>query len=385
MNPLVLESPEYPFARLLDIKRRREAEGHRVLDFGMGDPRDPTPTLLRRALAEAIPEVSSYPTVAGSRELRDAITGYLRRRFGLTLDPERHVLPVNGSKEAIFTSSLAFIDPGSNKNVVVAFAPAYPVYESGARFAGAEYHSIPLRREDGFLPDPDRLDADVLRRAAVVWINYPHNPTGAEAGPELFARFRALAREYDFILGSDECYSDMYFGAPHPSALVAEDQPAFARTLAFHSCSKRSHMTGFRSGFVAGDPEIIAVLKRFRPAVGVATPAFVQAAAACSWNDEGHVREIVSLYLRRRRLFLDLFARRGWSHDGGAATFYLWLRVPGGFGDDVSFSERLLERDVLVTPGSYLGEEAGEHVRFALVATESDCEEAVRRLEELQP
>jgi succinyldiaminopimelate transaminase len=383
MNPLVLESHEYPFARLLDIKRQQEERGVLVLDFGMGDPRDPTPPFIRQALIDAVPAVSSYPTVKGSAALREAIRAYLADRFGLAPDPDQHLLPVNGSKEAIFTSSLALVDPRAEKNKVVAFAPAYPVYERGAAYAGARFESIDLEPVHGFLPDLDAIPVDVWRGAALVWINYPHNPTGAEATAEFFARMAELAREHDFVLGSDECYSDLYFADPPPSALVADDGPEYHNVLAFHSCSKRSHMTGYRSGFVAGDPRLITALAKFRPAVGVATPSFVQAAAVRSWSDRAHVREIVALYEPRRRLFLELFERKNWKHDGGAATFYLWLRVPDGFADSVEFSERLLDDGILVTPGAYLGERQSRHVRFALVAKEEDCKEAVRRLERL--
>jgi aspartate/methionine/tyrosine aminotransferase len=225
----------------------------------------------------------------------------------------------------------------------------------------------------------------LLDRAALVWLNYPHNPTGAEADADLYAEWRALARKHDFVLCSDECYADLSFGTPAPSALVAGDAPDWKNVLVFHSCSKRSSMTGYRSGFVAGDPKLIAALARFRPAVGVATPDFVQAAATAAWSDDAHVKNVVSTYRRRRDLFVELFRKRGWHHDGGNATFYLWWRVPEGFGGASRLAERLLELDLLVTPGSWLGKGGENHVRFALVATEADCREAVKRLEGVTP
>jgi len=385
LNRILEEAREYPFARLVEMKRQREAAGRKVLDFSMGDPREPTPAFLREAMKAAVPEISSYPTARGSVALRRAIAGYVQRRFGVPLDPERHVLPVNGTKEGIFTSHLALLEPSSPRRTVITFSPEYPVYAEGARYAGGEHHPIRLDREHGFRPDPRALDPKLLDGTAVMWVNYPHNPTGAEADAELLAALRALARKHDFVLCSDECYADLYFDQPSPSALVAGDAPDFANLLVFHSCSKRSSMTGYRSGFVAGDPKLIAALARFRPAVGVATPEFVQAAATAAWSDDEHVKGVVATYRRRRDLFLELFRKKGWKHEGGAATFYLWWRVPEGFGDAEKLAARLLEMDILVTPGAWLGMGGEQHVRFALVANEADCREAIRRLEGLAP
>ncbi len=385
LNPILEAAQEYPFAKLMEIKRQREAAGRRVLDFSMGDPREPTPPFLREAMKAAVPETSSYPSVKGSGALRQAIAGYARRRFGVALDPERHVLPVNGTKEGIFTSHLALVDPKSSRRTVVTFSPEYPVYAAGARYAGGDHHPIALDAGHGFRPDPARLTPELLARTAVMWINYPHNPTGAEIDAEQLARLRELARRHDFVLCSDECYADLFFDRPSPSALVAADAPGFENLLVFHSCSKRSSMTGYRSGFVAGDPRLIAALARFRPSVGVATPDFVQAAATAAWSDDAHVKGVVETYRRRRDLFLELFKKKGWRHDGGAATFYLWWRVPEGFAGSEELARRLLELDLLVTPGAWLGAGGERHVRFALVATDADSREAVRRLEEWKP
>ena len=388
MNPILTHAPEYPFTQLLELKRQREQLGKQVIDFGMGDPREPTPAFLREALRAAVPEISSYPTVRGSASLRRAIAQYLARRFGLAVDPERHVLPVNGTKEGIFTSHLAFLDPRSDKRTVVTFEPSYPVYAAGAEYAGGKLEAIPLRAANGYRPEPDELSRALLDRTQLMWVNYPHNPTGAEAPVELYRRLVELARRHDFILASDECYSDICFGTPSPTALAARDAPGFENVLAFHSCSKRSAMTGYRSGFVVGDPDLIDALAKFRPSVGVATPSFVQAVAEKAWSDDEHARAMADTYRRRRDLFRDLFERRGWHHDGGNATFYLWWRVPEGCGDDVALARKLLELDILVTPGSYLGERSGReasHVRLALVAGEAQCREAVRRLEAFQP
>jgi len=180
LNPILREARDYPFAKLVEIRRAREAAKKRVLDFSMGDPREPTPLFLREAMKSAVPEVSSYPTVRGSTALRRAIAGYAQRRFDVALDPERHVLPLNGTKEGIFTSHLALLDPASSKRSVVTFEPAYPVYAEGARYSGGVHEPQMLTHAGGWRPDAQRIDPALLDRAALVWLNYPHNPTGAE-------------------------------------------------------------------------------------------------------------------------------------------------------------------------------------------------------------
>ncbi len=373
---------DYPFAKLVEKKRRLVERGERVFDFGVGSPRDATPDFLRHALQEAVATTSPYPHVRGRRSLRQAISGAVERRFHVALDPERHVLPVNGTKEGIFTSQLALLK--STKRPVWLFEPAYPMYANGARAAGCEVVTVRLRSKDRYLPRLEALDFS-KQKPSMVWINYPHNPTGAEASLDFLMRLHALAIQHDFILMADECYVDLYDHLPPPSALQSFASNGFQNLLVFQSCSKRSNMAGYRSGFVAGDPRLIEALARARPHFGVATPEFVQAAAEAAWSEDSHVATIRELYRQRRQLFLQLFAAKGWHHEGGDATFYLWLRVPEGFGDSVQFAATLLELGILVTPGALLGETHEHHVRFALVAPDEDCHEAVRRLEQMQP
>ena len=189
LNPILEAARDYPFAKLMEIKRQREAAGRRVLDFSMGDPREPTPQFLRDAMKAAVPEISSYPSVKGSPKLRGAIAGYFARRFGVTLDPDAHVLPLNGTKEGIFTTHLALIDRASSKRTVISFEPAYPVYAQGAAYAGATHHAARLDHDHRFRPDLAALALDpaLLDRTGLMWVNYPHKPTGAEADVELYA------------------------------------------------------------------------------------------------------------------------------------------------------------------------------------------------------
>ena len=229
-----------------------------MIDFGKGDPNEPTDPMIRQALVDALPERAPYPLAQGLPELREAAAGWLERRFGVSVDPDAEIVPTYGSKEAIFSLAQVL---GTGGRVVAFGEPAYPVYERGALFAGARVQTLPLRRENGFLPDLDELDDDV----ALVWVNYPHNPTGAVAPREFYDELAEAAERHDFVVGSDEAYTELWFDEPPPSALQAADR---SRIVVFQTLSKRSSMTGYRSGFVAGPPEIVAALKAYRPTVG---------------------------------------------------------------------------------------------------------------------
>ncbi|MFO0982132.1 MAG: aminotransferase class I/II-fold pyridoxal phosphate-dependent enzyme [Planctomycetota bacterium] len=242
MNPILLRAAEYPFAKLLETKRRREQQGRVVIDFGMGDPREPTPRFLRDALCAAVPEISSYPTVRGEASLRRAIAGYVQRRYGVSVDPERHVLPVNGTKEGIFTSHLALIDPQSRKRTVITFEPSYPVYAAGASYAGGVVEAIGSHASSATCrPGYPRRCAARPHRAHVAQLPAQPDRRGSAGGTvRAAARARAPAR-LRAVLGRGR--RDIYFGKPSPSALMAADAPDFKNVLCFHSCSKRSATT----------------------------------------------------------------------------------------------------------------------------------------------
>jgi len=275
INPTLAEMATYPFVRLEEARRRLAAAGVEVIDFGKGDPNEPTDPMIRQALVDAVPERSPYPLAQGLPELREAAAGWCPTRFGAEVDPDTEIVPTYGSKEAIF--SLAQVLDTAGRTVVFG-EPAYPVYERGALFAGAEVRTLPLLRERGFLPDLDAIPGDT----ALVWVNYPHNPTGAVAPLEFYDRLAELAAERGFYVGSDEAYTELWFDAPPASALQAADR---SRTIVFQTLSKRSSMTGYRSGFVAAPPEVISALKAYRPTVGTAPQEFVQRASVVAWND----------------------------------------------------------------------------------------------------
>ena len=377
LSPILTAQTAYPFVRLDEAKRRVEERGVPTIDFGIGDPREETDPAIQRALAQAIAGTSGYPRAQGLPELREAIARWARRRYDVELDPDREIIPTLGSKEAIFTFAHVVVDSAGDKNVVVTTEPGYPVPERGAEFAGAEVIRLPLLAQHRFLPDLESLDAELLDRVALFWVNYPNNPTGATAPPAFYERLAELAEEYDFVLASDEAYSELWFDEPPASALELSDR---ARIAVFNTLSKRSSMTGYRSGFVAGDADVVAALRAFRPNLGTAPPEFVQRASVVAWDDEQHVERNRTLYARKRTVFLDLFARKGVSVAASEATLYLWVETPRRESSE-AFAERLLEAGVVVTPGSYLGGAGEGYVRFALVPTEEECRRAVELLE----
>jgi acetylornithine aminotransferase len=377
LSPILRGQAAYPFVRLAQAAAERRAAGLDVIDLGMGDPREPTDRRIIRALKDGVRERMGYPAAAGLPELREAIAGWAARRFGVSLDPERHVVPTLGSKEAIFSFAQMVLDIDAGRDTVALTEPGYPVPARGALFAGGGLLELPLREENGWLPDLAAVSAFDWKRAALVWVNYPNNPTGATAPLGFYERLAALAREHDFILASDEAYSELWVDEPPASALQLDD---WTNVVVFNTLSKRSSMTGFRSGFVAGDPALVEGLRRFRPNVGTAPQEFVQRASVVAWSDEEHVQLAREAYGRKRRLFLDLFARSGVRVAGGPATMYIWIAVPEGETSE-GFVARLLAEGVLVAPGSFLGPSGEGYARIALVATEAECARAVEILD----
>jgi acetylornithine aminotransferase len=379
ISPVLERQTVYPFVRLREAAARVAARGVTVLDLGMGDPQEPTDPSIREALVAGLRDRMGYPAAAGLPELREAIAAWVDRRFHVELDPDREIVPTLGSKEAIFSFAQIVVDLERGKDTIAYTEPGYPVYERGALFARARPLAVPLLEEHGFLPDLDSIGADTWSRLALFWVNYPNNPTGAVAPLAFYERLAQLAREHDFVLASDEAYTELWFEEPPTSALQLSDR---TNVVGFNTLSKRSSMTGYRSGFVAGDPELVAALKTFRPTVGTAPQEFVQRASVVAWGDETHVERTRAVYARKRKLFLELFARKGVRVAGSRATMYLWLEVPAGETSE-GFAERLLEHGVLVAPGAYLGAAGEGYFRVALVPSEADCTRAVEILEDV--
>jgi acetylornithine aminotransferase len=374
LSPVLASLQTYPFVRLDEAKAAARSRGVELIDFGMGDPIEPTPAFIQRALADALPATGGYPRAGGLPELRGSIAAWLARRFDAEVDAESELIPTYGSKEAIFLFPLVACTP--EKDVVVIPEPAYPVYERGARFAGARPHFVPLREAHGWLPDLDAIDDETWSRCAIFWVNYPHNPTGAVAPLSFYEELSERARAHGFVLASDEAYTELWFDAPPLSAVQLADR---TNVVVFQTLSKRSSMTGYRSGFMCADAPMIDALRSFRPNTGTAPQEFVQRASVAAWDDEEHVTESRERYARKRELLaplLDLAA------GASEASFYLWLRVPEGESSE-AFATRLLEHGVVVAPGSYFGPSGEGYARLALVPSEEECARAAEILREV--
>jgi acetylornithine aminotransferase len=312
--------------------------------------------------------------MSGVPELREQVALKTERLYGRRTDPVHEVTVTSGATEALFCAIQAFVHAGDE---VIVLDPAYDSYEPATRLAGGRTVHVPLTPPT-FAVDWQRVRDAITPRTRMIVVNSPHNPTGAVLDQAAGARVVALARRHGFWVASDEAYGDLWFEGGPPGTLL---QHGLDNLLGLYTLSKRSAMTGFRSGFMAGDARLVEALRRFRPNVGVATPDFIQDAAIAAWNDDAHTPRTREVYAAKRRLMLEAFARRGWTVEASEATFYLWMRVPDG--DDVAFVEALLRLGIVTTPGSYLGEGGAGYVRWALVPTLAQCREAIARLEQL--
>jgi succinyldiaminopimelate transaminase len=373
-NPALERLGGYPLAAFQDLANALRADGEPLHDFSIGDPDEPTPRFIREALVDAVGPVSRYPTAAGQPALRAAVADWVARRHGVAVDPDRHVLPSAGSKEAIFHLPLAVLDPHGPRRHVLWGEPGYPVYGRGALFAGGASDPVTLGPHTGWRLSLGELPADRLQRACIAWVNHPHNPTGATADLGWYREQVAVAREHDLLLASDECYQEIWFDRPPPSALEACDGD-LTGVLAFVSLSKRSGMTGYRSGAIVGDPELIRRLRLLRPNVGTAAPDFVQAAAIAAWGDQDHVDERRAVFAAKRDVVLEQLRDLGIEVSGSDATFYVWFRAPGG--DDAAYAQALLRERIVASPGRAFGPGGTGWLRLALVPTVDGCRAAM--------
>lgn len=376
MNPVLTELGGYPLAAYQDLKRELATDGAPLHDFSIGDPIEPTPPFIRQALIDGLPEVSQYPTAAGLPELRRAIAAWIERRFKVHVDPDREVLPTAGSKEAVFHLPFGVLDPRGQRTSVLWGTPGYPVYERGFRFAGGTSDPVTLEPGSGWRLELGAVPRDRRDRACLAWLNYPHNPTGAVVDAAFYADALEVARTSGILLASDECYVDVHppIADPPGSLLQAAGDDRTGIIVAF-SLSKRSGMTGYRSGALVGDPDLIAAQRMLRPNIGTASPEFVQRAAAAAWSDDAHVEERREIFERKRSIVLQFAAQTGLRVSGSEATFYVWLAAPGG--DDLAYAQALLRERVVVSPGRAFGRAGRGWLRLALVPSAEGCRMAV--------
>jgi LL-diaminopimelate aminotransferase len=376
--------PPYLFARIDELKQEQRARGVDVIDLGIGDPDLPTPPHIVAALKDAAAEPAHhrYPSYAGMAAFRAAAARFCQRRFGVALDPATEVLALIGSKEGVAHLPLALVDPG---DVVLCPDPGYPVYATGTRFAGGEVYPMPLRRERGFLPDLHAIPPAVAARAALIWVNYPNNPTAARAPRAFYEELVAFARAHDIVIASDLAYSEMYLdGEPPPSIL--EIPGARDVAIELHSLSKTYNMTGWRVGFAVGNPALVGALGKVKTNVDSGVFEAVQRAAIAALDgDQACVEVQRQVYRERRQVLCGGLARAGYDVLTPSASFYCLVAVPAGT-TALDWAGRILaETGVVVTPATGFGAGGEGFVRLTLCADAARLEEAVRRLVTLAP
>jgi N-succinyldiaminopimelate aminotransferase len=391
MNPRLRSLQPYPFEKLRQLFKDAAPNPDLAhISLGIGEPRHPTPELIKRTLAENLRKLATYPPTAGGDSLRQAIAAWLARRYRLpSIDWKTEVLPVNGSREALFAFAQAVIDPGHDGAAVVCPNPFYQIYEGAALLAGARPYYANTTSAGGFAADYAAVPEEVWRRTQLLYVCSPGNPTGKVLGLDEWKAIFGLADRHGFVIASDECYSEIYFDEAEPplGALQAATKLGrrFERVVVFSSLSKRSNVPGMRSGFVAGDAAILKDFLLYRTYHGGAMNPAVQDASVAAWNDETHVRE-------NRKKYADKFARitplmqTALRVERPDAGFYLWAPTPIA---DTEFARRLYaEQNVTVLPGSYIARESrginpgADYVRMALVAETDECLEATRRIVE---
>jgi len=391
MNPDLKLLQPYPFEKLAKLKQGiTPPQELNHIPLSIGEPKHPAAAFIKDVLNDAMHGLSSYPLTKGSDELRQSIANWLSKRFHLAgnrIDPHRHILPVNGTREALFAFAQAMIDRSQHPLIIMP-NPFYQIYEGAALLSGAEPWFMNTTQETGYLPDFDRIPDAVWQRCQLVYLCTPGNPTGAVIDSATLARLIELAHQHDFIIASDECYSELYFDEDKPPVgllqVAAEaGYVDYARCVVFHSLSKRSNLPGMRSGFVAGDAGLIQAFLRYRTYHGCAMSPPYQLASVAAWADEAHVRQNRQWYREKFAAVLDIL-QPVLDVDKPDAGFYLWARTPI---DDAEFARSLFARqNVTVLPGSYLsriahGVNPGTgHVRMALVAPLAECIEAAQRI-----
>jgi N-succinyldiaminopimelate aminotransferase len=391
MNPRLRQLRPYPFERLRALLAdATPPAGLRHIPLSIGEPKHTPPAFVGAALTRALGTLGSYPLAAGLPELREAIAGWLERRFGLpsgSVDAAAMVLPVNGTREGLFAFVQAVVDSSRPAPAVLMPNPFYQIYEGAALLAGAEPVYLNCDRELGYLPNLDEVDAALWERCQVLFLCSPGNPTGAVMPEAYLRRALELSAQHRFVIASDECYSEIYpdEAQPPPGLLQvahAMGHLTFERCVVFHSLSKRSSVPGLRSGFAAGDARILDGFRLYRTYHGCAVPVHTQLASIPAWQDEAHVRENRRLYREKFTAVVPML-REVLDVELPDGAFYLWLEV----GDDETFARGLFEQQhVTVLPGSYLardtpgGNPGRGRVRISLVASVEDCVEAARRI-----
>lgn len=388
MNPHLTQLHPYPFEKLTQLKQGIVPPADKAhIALSIGEPKHATPELIKQALLHNMDALGKYPTTKGMPALRVAISEWITRRFQAEIDPESQVLPVNGTREALFAFAQCVIDARENALVLMP-NPFYQIYEGAALLAGAEPYYLNTLEENQYLLDFDSVSVETWQRCQLLYICSPGNPTGEIIGQSTHQKLIKLALKYDFVIASDECYSEIYADEDKPPQGLLESAQAmghssFKNCVIFHSLSKRSNAPGLRSGFVAGDADILAKFFKYRTYHGCAMPVPTQYASIAGWQDESHVIENRQFYREKFAAVIAILADVCIVQQP-PASFYLWLKTEI---DETEFAQKLFaQENITVLPGSFLSREVNgvnpgkNHVRLALVAPVPECIEAAHRI-----
>jgi len=371
--------PPYLFLEIDKMKRKARQEGRDIIDLGIGDPDQPTPGHIIEALYKASQDAANhrYALDQGMPLLRQAIAGWYKRRFGVELNPDNEVLPLIGSKEGIAHLPLAFLNNGDYSLIP---DPCYPPYKGGTIFAGGKIHLMPLQESNAFLPDLKKIPGQIRKKAKLIYINYPNNPTGATAGKDFYREVVEFAKKNKIIVVSDMAYSEMAYDGYRPSSFL-EIEGARDVAIEFHSLSKTYNMTGWRVGFACGRKELVAGLAKVKSNIDSGIFSAVQlAGVAAIEGPQEHISNMCQLYQLRRDTLVNGLRSLGWKVNSPKATFYVWIRIPKKM-DSIKFSALLLDRaDIVVTPGTGFGKYGEGYIRMALTVSRERIEEAVQRI-----
>lgn len=376
----------YAFAEVDNIVASLKKKGITPIDFGVGDPKDATPAIIRNYTKRAIDKRkdSGYPSYVGTKEFRETIAEWCQKRFNISLEPEKEITSTIGAKEGVFNFHEGFVNPG---DYVLMPNPGYPPYERGTLFAEGIPYYLPLLEENNFLPKLDEIPKDIIKKSKILWINYPNNPTTAMAPKKFLKEVIDFGHDNNIIIASDECYSEIYFEQKPISILELEREG----TVVFQSLSKRSNMTTYRVGWAMGDENIIDIFRKVKTNIDSGTPTFLQDSAIAALSDEKHVEYMRRQYKIKRDIIIKALKGIGLKDCTPKATLYIWQKIPDKISS-VEFAKKLLYEDIAIvtTPGSWLstkfnGLNPGEgYVRFALVPSVQECKLAGERLKGLR-
>ncbi len=373
--------PPYLFKELDRKKTELKARGVDIIDLGVGDPDLPTPDHIIEAMKDAVenPGNHRYPSYSGMNGLKDAVSEWFERRFGVKVSPETEVVSLIGSKEGLAHLPLAFIDPG---DVALIPSPAYPVYHIATMFAGGESFFMPLKKENGFLPDLEAIPPEVTQHGKLMFLNYPNNPTSAVADRGFFERVVKFAKKNHMLVAHDAAYTEVAFDGYRPPSFLEVDG-AKDVGIEFHSLSKTYNMTGWRIGFAVGNKALIEGLGAIKSNIDSGVFQAIQVAGfKALTHDQSCVKKMVEVYTRRRDLMVNGLKEIGFEVDPPKATFYLWIKTPKGY-TSAQLTTKLLEKGVVVTPGNGFGEPGEGYVRIALTQKRSRLDEAIQRMKNI--